>query len=781
MVRMARLSSVLLLLMVVNLASGQVRLSGRVLDDSDNSPLPSATVQMKGTTRGTITNANGQFELMVSSLPITLEVRFIGYATAEYQIDAVPQKPLEFLLQRVSFSLDELVVTGENPAYNIMRQVLLAKERMRAHLGSTYADTYTRFMLYAEDKLVQMNESVRATWWTLDGGTRELIRAERATPPKSGTFRFASPHAVINLYDDDVELLGTRFAGPLHKDALDMYEFTLGETRKYDGKSVFDIYFAPRNPTMPAFTGHVAVLDSVFAVLEINVRPHPATNILPPVQRHDVFLEQRFVSIGDSLWLPISLRVQGNVEFGRTGVGYPPARYEQISGLSLHVINPPVPDSLAVPGPSVVRSPLANRSSELFARNPSFIPLTPMELETLATMRPGTTVANSFRPGGLLSGYAAFPVTDEAEAEEARPSDRFALANRIAGGDWFWYNRVDGWHPGISYGSASGDAFRWRVSGGYSTMRKRISHREQVNVPWKMGRLKGYAGLEMTDVTSVIARPEELGRFVPGLATYLGYNDLYDYYERRALTANFDIEPTRWPIVISFQGHTEVHGTLEKLASHKGWLFYNNQRENPSIHPGDLRSVEIQARIGQRKTNAIELFYERSPGKTFGSDWDFTRLEARGTLKFTTFYRRRARPNWFRLTALAGTTLGELPIQRQFTLSGSAGPFSEFTGFRTLESSRFVADQLAGVFWAHDFTTALFEKLGLWGLADKGMGLYVFGGHAFSSRVTEIGEFGGRFHEVRAGLSYPFGMPFRVEVATGSDGGLSFRLGRPLK
>ena len=104
---------------------------------------------MKGTTRGTITNANGQFELMVSSLPITLEVRFIGYATAEYQIDAVPQKPLEFLLQRVSFSLDELVVTGENPAYNIMRQVLLAKERMRAHLGSTYADTYTRFMLYA--------------------------------------------------------------------------------------------------------------------------------------------------------------------------------------------------------------------------------------------------------------------------------------------------------------------------------------------------------------------------------------------------------------------------------------------------------------------------------------------------------------------------------------------------------------------------------------------------------------------------------------------------------
>ena len=92
-----------------------------------------------------------------------------------------------------------------------------------------------------------------------------------------------------------------------------------------------------------------------------------------------------------------------------------------------------------------------------------------------------------------------------------------------------------------------------------------------------------------------------------------------------------------------------------------------------------------------------------------------------------------------------------------------------------------MADRVGGIFWAHDFTTALFEKLGLWGLADTGMGLYVFGGHAFSSRVEEIGEFGGRFHEIGLGISHPLGMPFRIELATGSDGGYSFRFGRPLK
>jgi len=771
------------MMLVPSAALGQVRISGKVVDALDQFPLPSATIQVQGTTRGTSTNVGGQFELTISDVPVTLEIRFIGYQTQILEMLEIPSKALRFELKRASLTLEEVVVTGENPAYNIMRQALAAKKRTRQHLKSTYADTYTRFMLYAENQLVQMNESVRSTWWSQTGGTREILRAERFSPAKSGVFKFASPHAVINFQDDDIEIMGTRYAGPLHPNALEMYVFTLGEIREMDGKRVYDIYFTPQSATLPSFSGHVAILDSVFAVLEVNARPFPATNILPPVQLHDIYLEQQFVSIGDSLWLPINLRVQGTVEFGRTGVGYPTARYEQISGQSLHVVNPPVPDSLAVPGAQHIRHPLANRSDELFARNPSFIPLTPKETEVLYNLDSRMTIARAFRPEGLLAQYAAFPVTEQAEEDEedARPASRFDLGKRIAGGDWFWFNRVDGWHPGLSYGSSKKGELMWRTSVGYSTQRKRISHREQLNVPWSIGPLKGFAGMEFLDATSVIARTEELGRFIPGFATYLGYNDLYDYYNRRAFSANVDFTPSSVPILVSFRGHSEVHGSLEKLSNHEGWLFYNKQRDNPSIHPGDLRSVEIMGRIGEEGENALELFWERSPGQFFDSDWDFTRLEARGTLKFTTFYRRRARPNWFRITALGGFSHGGLPIQRQFTLSGSAGPFSEFTGFRTLKSSRFIADRLAGIFWAHDFTTALFEQLGLWGLAEKGMGVYVFGGHAFSSHVKEIGEFGGRYHEAGLGISYPFGMPFRLEVATGSDREFSFRIGRVLK
>ena len=770
-----------LLLLLVGLSSAQTLLTGRVLDASDGQALPSATIQIKGSARGTVTNGDGRFEIAVLRFPVTLQIRFIGYRSIELDVAAPSGSVLEVQLQPVSVTLDELVVTGENPAYNIMRQVLLAKERMRAHLTATYADTYTRFMLYSEMNLVQMNESVRATWWTPTAGTRELIRAERSSPKNSGSFRFATPHAVSNFYDDDIEIMGTRFAGPLHPKALDMYVFTLGEIRIQDGKKVFDIYFSPQSPTLPAFTGHVAVLDSVFTALEINLRPHPSTNVLPPVQQHEIYLEQRFVSFGDSLWLPISLHIQGLVSFGRTGVQYPTARYEQISGLSLQVVNPPVPDSLSIRGLQVVRHPLADRRDELFARNPSFIPLTPKEAEVLATMKPGMTIERAFRPEGLLRQYAAFPITEEKEEAISQPSSRFALAYQIAGGDWFWFNRVDGWHPGFSYGSKPNSPVTWRTSLGYSTMRKRITHREQIKVPWKVGVISGNVGVEYLDATSVIARDGDLGRFIPGFATYLGYNDLYDYYSHRAATLNLDLTPSNKPVLLSFRAHSEVHESLEKLSNFNGWLFHTNQRENPAIRPGDLRSLEVVAKIGSEFNRSIEVSYERSPGSAFGSDWSFERFEAKGTFRFETFYRRRAHPNWFRITVLGGTSTGNLPIQRQFTLSGSAGPYSSFSGFRTLKSSRFVADRVGGIFWAHDFTTALFEKLGLWGLADTGMGLYVFGGHAFSSRVEEIGEFGGRFHEIGLGISHPLGMPFRIELATGSDGGYSFRFGRPLK
>lgn len=780
----------LILVLWTSLASStqaQVALRGTVVDALTDQALPQATVQLQGTIRGTVTNASGQFLLTLPSVPATLEVRYIGYVSATIEITREDLSGVVIRLEPSSFELDELVVVGENPAEVIVRQAIAARDRMRQNMHASYADVYTRFLLYADFDLVQMNESVRASWWTPEAGPREVIRAERSQPTRSELFRFASPHPVPNFLDPDIQVLGTRYTGPLHPDAIDRYQFTEGTTREFDGRRVIEIFFRPRSATMPAFSGSMAIMDSVWAVLQVNARPWPGTDVVPPVKSHDLVLEQRFLSIGDSVWVPQSLVVQGVVEFGRVGVGYPLARYHQVSGLSLHAVNPPVPDSLSVPGPTVVRDPLAAFNGDLFLRNPSYIPATPREAEEIATMDPRMTLHRAFRPEGILANYTAVDVTEDQEDENGR-NPRLDLAERITGGDWFWYNRVDGWHPGFGYGGRIDSGFEtgsyrsgiWRVSGGYSLERKRPSYKAEVSLPWQLGPLQGFVGAFASDATSVVARPEGLGRFVPGMSTYLGWDDIYDYFDLRKQRLSLDLALGALPGLISIRMNNERHRSLSKLSDFNGWLFRNVQRPNPDIDEGMLRSTEVGLLLGNDDRVSMDVSWERSPGWHLDSDFDFTRIEARATAKVTTFFRRRARPNWLRVTAIGGTSDGSLPVQRQFGLSGSAGPFAEFAGFRSLQNGRFLADELLGVFWAHDFTTALFEKIGLWGLADRGWGIHLFGGHAFSSD-PDLGTFGGLHHEVGAGLSYPFGLPFRIDVATGSEGGWYLKFGRPLR
>ena len=69
----------LLLFSIVSLSvTAQKLVSGRVFEQSG--PIQGATVVVEGSTFGTVTDINGYFSLECGGeLPVTLEVRFLGY------------------------------------------------------------------------------------------------------------------------------------------------------------------------------------------------------------------------------------------------------------------------------------------------------------------------------------------------------------------------------------------------------------------------------------------------------------------------------------------------------------------------------------------------------------------------------------------------------------------------------------------------------------------------------------------------------------------------------
>lgn len=92
----------------VNISHQNSKISGIVKDSSG--PLAGATVVVKGTTNGNITNGNGQFTLEGVANGNILQISYVGYITQE--IKYTGQTTLTISLQENTQQLEEVVVVG---------------------------------------------------------------------------------------------------------------------------------------------------------------------------------------------------------------------------------------------------------------------------------------------------------------------------------------------------------------------------------------------------------------------------------------------------------------------------------------------------------------------------------------------------------------------------------------------------------------------------------------------------------------------------------------------
>ena len=85
-------SSLGLILFSVSFVLAQVLVKGTVKDNLGEG-VPGASVQVKGTSQGTITDLDGKFAFSVPNKNATIVISFIGYITVEQKVDT--QKPMK--------------------------------------------------------------------------------------------------------------------------------------------------------------------------------------------------------------------------------------------------------------------------------------------------------------------------------------------------------------------------------------------------------------------------------------------------------------------------------------------------------------------------------------------------------------------------------------------------------------------------------------------------------------------------------------------------------------
>nr|WP_321409277.1 TonB-dependent receptor [uncultured Carboxylicivirga sp.] len=106
------IQTLLLMFMIgVGIINAQTKtITGTITDATDGSPIPGATVMVKGTTTGTITSFDGVYSLDVPAEAETLVFSFVGMKTEEVALTG--QTVINIALKTESIGMEEVVVTA---------------------------------------------------------------------------------------------------------------------------------------------------------------------------------------------------------------------------------------------------------------------------------------------------------------------------------------------------------------------------------------------------------------------------------------------------------------------------------------------------------------------------------------------------------------------------------------------------------------------------------------------------------------------------------------------
>jgi len=113
------------------------RIRGIVLDKETKEPLPFVAVAFQGTSVGTTTDFDGKFEISSQWATEVLEVSFIGYTTATFDVKLGERQVIDVELasEAITFDADVVVKAKKkryrkknNPAVDLMRKVIGQKQ-----------------------------------------------------------------------------------------------------------------------------------------------------------------------------------------------------------------------------------------------------------------------------------------------------------------------------------------------------------------------------------------------------------------------------------------------------------------------------------------------------------------------------------------------------------------------------------------------------------------------------------------------------------------------------
>ncbi len=228
------------------LAQDRVRIFGTVSDALTVTPLAYASVTIKGKTLGTITNEDGQFELIVPVLGKTdsVAISYLGYKTS---MVSSSESPLHILLTPEPIALNAVEVTNKD--LTAREIVLKALERIEDNYPVTpyMLKGFYRAMVTSHDTIAYVLEAAmnihdngyKAPRKKLQGIEETIeVNAIRSTGRNSN---FGLPWLDdVNMLSAMLQINNVRYRNVVF-DGRNHWKYTLDGITSYQGRSVYII------------------------------------------------------------------------------------------------------------------------------------------------------------------------------------------------------------------------------------------------------------------------------------------------------------------------------------------------------------------------------------------------------------------------------------------------------------------------------------------------------------------------------------------------------------
>ncbi|HKK42446.1 MAG TPA: carboxypeptidase-like regulatory domain-containing protein [Bacteroidales bacterium] len=245
--------------------------TGTIVDKETGEPLPFATIGLKRSGKGTVSNSNGEFNLNITPglEKDTLSVSFLGYTGEEIPVRKALGKNNIISMQKDFISIPEILIKSQVPQ-DIIYKVLKA---IPENYGNTpaYMTGFYREGVLKKTELQSYSEAVLEIYKSAYAGT---LLGDQIKVYKSRKIENNDIHDTLAIrlkagLSTCLELDGVRntfdFLSP---ESMKDYSYRMTDIVTYDDETAYVIEFSQKeNVDLPLYKGSVYINTSDYAVL----------------------------------------------------------------------------------------------------------------------------------------------------------------------------------------------------------------------------------------------------------------------------------------------------------------------------------------------------------------------------------------------------------------------------------------------------------------------------------------------------------------------------------